>query len=93
MVMTTSTLVSVSDMPTDSELRASILAIIKSRYDGGVKAFAADAGLPYDRVRDHISGKTNWKVADLLAYCSALGVTFDDLFKMRDALQAARPTD
>lgn len=92
--MSTSTLATVSDMPTDSELRASILAIINARYDkGGMKAFAADAGLPYDRVKDHISGKTNWKVADLLAYCAALGVTFDDLFKMRDALQAARPTD
>lgn len=92
--MNASTLATVSDMPTDSELRASILAIINARYDkGGVKAFAADAGLPYDRVRDHISGKTNWKVADLLTYCQALDVSFDDLFRMRDALRAARPTD
>lgn len=92
--MSASTLAVVPEMPTDSELRAAILAIINARYDrGGVKAFAADAQLPYDRVRDHLSGKTNWKVADLLAYCRVLDVTFDDLFKMREALRAAHPTD
>jgi hypothetical protein len=70
------------------------MAIIADRYGTrGVKGFAADAGVPYDRVRDHLSGATNWKVSDLLTYCHALGVTFDDLFSVRNALRAARPTD
>jgi hypothetical protein len=83
----------VSDLPTDQELRDAILAVIANQYGPrGIKAFAAASGLPYDRVRDHLTGSTNWKVSDLLTYCSALGVTFDDLFSMRDALRATRPT-
>lgn len=91
--MSANTLGTVPDMPTDDELRAAINAIISTRYTRGVKGFAAEAGLPYDRVRDHLSGATNWKVADLLAYCKALGVTFEDLATVSDALRAARPTD
>jgi hypothetical protein len=91
--MSAHTLNAVSEMPTDDELREAINAVISNRYGAkGVKGFALAAGLPYDRVRDHLSGKTNWKVSDLLAYCNALGVTFDDLVIVRDALRAARPT-
>lgn len=92
--MTANRVLDVSNAPTDEELRATVMAIINDRYGArGVKGFAADAGVPYDRVRDHLSGATKWKVIDLLSYCEALGVTLEDLFKLREALRAARPTD
>jgi len=77
----------VNDLPTDEQIREALLVAIKRRYStGGIKAFANDAGFPYDRVRDHLTGQSKWTVRAMLEYMQALGLSMTDLITLTGAL-------
>lgn len=79
-----------SDLPTDEQLRKALLAKIQTRYGGGgVKAFAREARLPYDRVRDHLSGDSKWTVRAMLDYMQALDLSMTDLVTLACATAVA----
>lgn len=75
-------------LPEADQFRRAIVAVIDDRYKSrGIKGFANDHKIPYDRVLAHLSGETrSFPLQALIQYMEALGLDFPAVFAVIDAL-------